>query len=643
MEISPDKVIVGQRFDLTIFADFSAYRNVTIIEPPLPDGISLVSGPYKSAQTIRVGDVSNPEYIKKTRVFYKYKVTKPGLFTIGSFSLSDGENQFRTEPLMFPALAYDERELNYPIFARWGSIPDKIFVGETIPLILEMENLEELSFPEQISMNSPSGGMFEKVDSVGEISVTTIGEHEVYIAPIESWLFTPTVSGTINIPSASVLYGNIKRSTGLQKVDVQEIPAKIESSGAIGNFTVSTAVENLPVKKGSPLTLRVKVEGDGNLNYMRMPQPEFSGLSVIDKEELYNIYPSLSGYSGYREDIYRLSVGGNEETLSVLFDDWSWYNRKSESIETKRMDDYYFENQISGVEETFISLREQYPLLSSEKILKYRAPVYNVSWYYLLLLPGVISVIAAFIRKRHDMKILGLSIIFLLCSSSAIETFGGMKELLDDAATFAEKGETIDALDLYRSLISSFGDNPSVYYNMALLSYDIEQNDQVIFNLRKALSLKPGDRLFTKTLTSVEEEFELDHQISASTGLSPDLFFLFFVLLFNLGAFLIVLNINKKKMEFSILIVMVYFIALTTGFVVFYTDYVAQRETAVVIHEGGHLKKVPDIGGGDWLTLLEGTAVYIKSESDNFLLIQTGYGLEGWLDKDSLLKIHGDL
>jgi hypothetical protein len=88
---------------------------------------------------------------------------------------------------------------------------------------------------------------------------------------------------------------------------------------------------------------------------------------------------------------------------------------------------------------------------------------------------------------------------------------------------------------------------------------------------------------------------------------------------------------------------MVYFIALTTGFVVFYTDYVAQRETAVVIHEGGHLKKVPDIGGGDWLTLLEGTAVYIKSESDNFLLIQTGYGLEGWLDKDSLLKIHGDL
>ena len=69
IEISPDKIIVGQRFDLTIFADFSAYRDVTIKAPQLPEGITLASGPYKSAQTIRIGDIGNPQYIKKNTSF----------------------------------------------------------------------------------------------------------------------------------------------------------------------------------------------------------------------------------------------------------------------------------------------------------------------------------------------------------------------------------------------------------------------------------------------------------------------------------------------------------------------------------------------------------------------------------------------
>ncbi|MBI9099831.1 MAG: hypothetical protein JEY91_15230, partial [Spirochaetaceae bacterium] len=81
VEISPEKIIVGQRFDVTIFADFSSYNNVIIKEPRLPEGISLVGGPYKSAQTIRVGDQDNFQYIKKTRIFYKFKVSKSGIYS----------------------------------------------------------------------------------------------------------------------------------------------------------------------------------------------------------------------------------------------------------------------------------------------------------------------------------------------------------------------------------------------------------------------------------------------------------------------------------------------------------------------------------------------------------------------------------
>jgi len=640
VEVSPEKIIVGQRFDLTIFADFSAYRNVIVDEPELPEGIVLVSGPYKSAQTIRVGDIDNPRYIKKTRVFYKYKVTKPGLYTIGSYSLSDGLKSFSTESIMFPVLDYDERDLKYPVFARWNKIPDQIFVGETIPIILEMENLEELSFPERISMDSPVGGMFEKVNSVGEISVTTIADDEVYIAPIESWLYTPTVAGKITIPSASVQYGDINRSTGSKTIEVLKSPDQIESTGAIGNFTVSTYVDNLPMKRGNISTLHIKVEGEGNLNYLQMPQPEFSGVTIIEKDESFHFEPSLAGYTGYREDLYRINIG-DEENISITFDDWNWYNRDQQKIEIEELNDYNYRNADSGDQNTNLLLRDKYTLLSIEKILKYKSPVYNVKWYYLLLLPGLVSVLAALIKKRIDMRFLGASLLLILISSSAVLPDSDLIDRLKDSQFEVEKGELGEALFLYDSLIEDYNMNPGLYYNRSLLNYDLENRDKAVFNLRKSLILKPGDRLFYNTLNSVEEEYGLDHQAAASTGLSPDLFFVIFVLLFNTGAAVIVLNIRKRKIELTILIIMIFFLSLLSGITIYYTDFVSKRNTAVVRIEGGELKKVPGSSGGEWLTLQAGTAIYITSESDDSFLIKTGYGLEGWLDRKFLIDVHG--
>ena len=397
VEISPEKIIVGQRFDLTIFADFPAYRSVSIKEPPLPVGIILAGGPYKSAQTINVGDILNPRYIKKTRVFYKFKVSHPGFFTIDSFTLSDGETQLITEPVMFPALAFDERELKYPVFARWNKIPDRIFLGETIPLILEMENLEELSFPERISMPPPSGGVFERVNSLGDISVTSIGDDEVYVAPIDSWMYTPTSTGIVKIPSADVSFSNIKRSTGPFSIEVVDLPPQVGLSGAIGNFEITTDMDNVPLQKGSTLTLRIKVEGEGNLNFLRMPQPEFTGLTVIEKKESHNISPSLSGYNGYREDIYRVLIG-EEEKISVRFEPWNWYDKESLTVQTETFTDYIFHNETAQESDAFRSLRDEFFLLSPLAILKYRDPVYNVGWYYLLVLPGIISALVAFVN-----------------------------------------------------------------------------------------------------------------------------------------------------------------------------------------------------------------------------------------------------
>lgn len=640
IEISPEKIIVGQRFDLTIFADFSSYRNVKIIEPELPPGITLASGPYKSAQTIRIGDLSDSQYIKKTRIFYKFKVSSPGLYSLDSFILSDGEKTLQTGPFLLPVLAFDERDLKYPVSARWNSVPEEIFVGETIPLILEIENLEKLSFPERVSMESPAGGVFEKVNSLGKITVTSIGDDEVYLAPIESWLYTPTVTGAVKIPAATVYFDRISRSTAAAAVSVVETPPLIESSGAIGFFNVSTEMQNLPLEKGQISTLKIRVEGEGNLNYLRMPQPDFSGLTVIGKEEQYNIAPSMTGFSGYREDIYRVSTS-EEREVSIRFAEWSWYNKKDNSVITENLSAYQFQNISVSEEEVITSIRDEFSLMSPDKIVKYRDSVYDKGWYYLLILPGIISVLAALVKKRYDMRLIQLSLLLIVFTSSAQSLNTGFLEQLKLAETMAVEGESERALAYYDRILSEYGDNPAVYFNRALLHYDLNNTDRAVFNLRKALIQKPGDRTFLKALDSIENEYRLEHQVSGSSGLSPDLFFLFFIILFNLGALLIVFNIRKKKMELSILIIMIFFLSVISLSVTYYSDFISKKDTAVVLEPGGDLKKVPGEMGGSWLTLQEGVAVSIISESGDSLLIRTGYGLEGWLVRDSLILLQG--
>ena len=639
VEVSPEKIIVGQRFDLTIFGDFPSYRMVRISEPPLPDGISLAGGPYKSAQTIRVGDLGEARYIKKTRVYYKFKVDKPGIYTIGSFTLSDGETTLETEPVIFPAVSFDERNYKYPVFANWYALPEEVMVGETFPLILEMENLESLTFPDNVQMSPPAGGMFERVNSLGEITVKEIGDDEVYLAPIDSWLYTPTVTGRLKIPAASVLMGKITRSTSSHYVNVVPVPAEIEGSGAIGSFTLSAEIENLPPRKGRESILRIRVEGEGNLNYLIMPGPEFSGLTVIDKEEQFEYSPSQKGYSGFREDVYRLQAG-EESELSITFPSWNWFDRSSGTLEGETLKPFVAKNVLISSESTGLSFLDEFSPLSSGEILSQRKPFYNISLYYLLVLPGLVSIITALVRNRYSARLSVFSMLFvLLVSSSAIEV-STLGESLEKAKELWDNQEIEEALVFYNQAIVELPENSALFYNRALMEYDLDMRGASVFSLRKALNLKPGSSLYRRALVSLEGEYGLERQVRASSGLSPDLFFLLFILLFNGGALTISFNIRKRKIELSIFIIMVFFLSLVSLSIVIFTDQLSKSDTAITMVDQGELRKVPGDLGSSWLTLQEGTAVHVLSRSDDSLLIRTGYGLEGWINKDSLIFLN---
>jgi len=228
----------------------------------------------------------------------------------------------------------------------------------------------------------------------------------------------------------------------------------------------------------------------------------------------------------------------------------------------------------------------------------------------------------------------------LLVSSSAIPVSSHF-ESLEKAQAFLNDQKSGEALEIYNQLVDELPENPALFYNKALTEYDLNIRGLAVYSLRKALNLKPGSSLYRKALASLEAEYGLERQVQASTGLSPDLFFLFFLLLFNGGALTISFNIRKRKIELSIVIIMIFFLSLVSLGIVFYTDLLSKSDTAITIVEEGELKKVPGDLGSFWLNLQEGTAVHVLSRSDNSLLIRTGYGLEGWIEKDSLIFLNG--
>jgi len=62
-------------------------------------------------------------------------------------------------------------------------------------------------------------------------------------------------------------------------------------------------------------------------------------------------------------------------------------------------------------------------------------------------------------------------------------------------------------------------------------------------------------------------------------------------------------------------------------------------DAGIISSGGANLTKVPNERALKWMTLGEGNCVYIKGEWKDEYLIETEYGLQGWVSKNSLLVL----
>ena len=122
-------------------------------------------------------------------------------------------------------------------------------------------------------------------------------------------------------------------STSPIEVVVRPLPAEGKPAGfngTVGNFKMDTSVDRLEIKQNEPVTLKIVIEGDGNIETLsRPPIPELPDVKVYDanaKSEFFKSENLISGRKTF-EVIFIPKLSGNLEIPPIEF---SFFSPKSE-------------------------------------------------------------------------------------------------------------------------------------------------------------------------------------------------------------------------------------------------------------------------------------------------------------------------
>lgn len=127
------------------------------------------------------------------------------------------------------------------------------------------------------------------------------------------------------------------------KINVKPIPVSTRPStfdGAIGDLKISSSLDLKQVKANEPITYKIKIAGNGNLNFIDPPKINFPpDFEVYDPKQSNSYKASVNGIAGSKTFEYLIIPRryGNYSIPSVNF---SWFNPITGKYETNSTDTY---------------------------------------------------------------------------------------------------------------------------------------------------------------------------------------------------------------------------------------------------------------------------------------------------------------
>ncbi|MDC7234522.1 MAG: hypothetical protein PQJ58_14915 [Spirochaetales bacterium] len=635
-----DQIIENQRFTLKYITTYPGRQAVQIDDPVWPEGISKISGPYTAQRTVENEDGS---FATVLQVIYTLRGSTPGIFSIPPVRVSDGVTVQRSGVEEIPILRRDEGFLRYPLLLEWKKHPETVYTGQAVPLVLMMNNMEEISLPDSVSVATPEKALLEQVRGLGDIQYSVQGEDTLFHVPMQTWMLTPAAAGSVTLSPVQVKILGLNRVSDRLTLNVSPLPEEVSTTGGgVGNFSYSLNISDQSTAVDEAILLSIVLEGTGNLNYLELPEPRFSESLTVVKRDLSDYQAGEEGFTGRRELQYTITVQ-EEGEFNIHVPPFNWLNPETGRISSHTSRDFKVEflSLLDTLQDSDIS----YTLLPSDRFQEgNRLPLYRHPAAYLLLLPGFIILLLSRSRKFRKslllVSLLGGSAVSLVLTSSAASDL--IEEAwMNEAQDSFDREEYVPALRLYRGGAEEWSANWVYQYNRGILHFLNKENAEAVASMRRALYLSGGHSQVRNTLSSLENNLDLDNQIDVSLLMPPGLMFLLFVLSVNL-LFLCIVWYSLKKGSLPVVLIFVLSLScLLSASGLIRSHWLLSRNEAVVRFDVA-LRKIPEMGGTDWIRIKEGTSVELVSYHKSFALIRSAYGLEGWIPVTDLIHVNGE-
>ena len=440
--VNSQKISLNDKLVLTVTVSGSGLGRIGDPElAPMPD--FRISRPSTS---------SNFEFDKGKTSFSKTYIyvlfpKKTGVFDIGEVSIKSGRKkitaratkvevirgsapQAQTAPKTKAAPGTQPSQIkgNTNIFINTFVDRKESYVGEQITFTFELYHRIGISGTEY---EPPSTTGFWLVD-LPQIPKATknVKGNTYYYNVIKTALF-PTTSGELTIGSASL---DFTRQSGFFSfgetytlksnsiiIKAKPLPEKGKPGnfgGAVGNFSISSSVDNTSVKAGDVVTIRVSVTGQGNLDLITtVTEPDLSAFKTYDpkvSEKISNSGFVIGGAKTWEYVIIPRKQGDvTIEPFALSYfnpEDESYHTVSTKSIELKVVpgDAVAFDKiGDSGGHDSITRIASDIRYIKPDKsfLESTRKHLYSSMYFYLLYILPLAGFITSIIIKRKQDEI----------------------------------------------------------------------------------------------------------------------------------------------------------------------------------------------------------------------------------------------
>jgi hypothetical protein len=236
---------------------------------------------------------------------YIFVAPRPGRFALDSVKIKVGEQEYRVGSVLVEVVQDPSHRV--PFELEWVLPTGPFHVGEAIPLEVVAKDVRALKAPEAVRIEPTALGILEKVPELfgvapeQELKLTVERMTWVY-TPIARYLYTPFREGTHYIPSVLVRIEGIEQKLEGTRIPVLPLPQEVQrGSGAVGSFSIRATLDESTLGESATTTLRIRIEGKGNLHWLKVPTVRIEDCRVIYKGRRTHYRPTWEGYEGWVE------------------------------------------------------------------------------------------------------------------------------------------------------------------------------------------------------------------------------------------------------------------------------------------------------------------------------------------------------